>query len=209
MSWRESLWYTEGCLSPCSGRSIQRRERTSLCCCARWLVVFATQLEIIVILFSYPRKLASWLLWLVGYCLYITSDLPLIPLTMFNDGSPKSKKSPPGAKTTSSSWSFDIDNYLNRFVPRPRLYLLPGPISRLLGHRTTPQPPIPEPLVWLWAFVGTFLGISLVTAIFHAPAIRSHFPTNAPLIIVGSLGATGTKFGCWNFHHQGLYAAAA
>lgn len=43
---------------------------------------------------------------------------------------------------------------------------LPSSVSRWLGHRSTPVPTRPNYIVWLWAFVGTFLGLSLIQAVF-------------------------------------------
>lgn len=82
---------------------------------------------------------------------------------------------------------FDIDDYLNPYVPRPRLNLLPKPISRLLGYHSTPQEPIGSLLVCIWAFIGAFTGISLISLLFHVLPVRG--PSDPP-IIIASFGAS-------------------
>lgn len=88
--------------------------------------------------------------------------------------------------------TFDIDNYLNPFVPRARFDLLPKPISHWFGYRPPKDPskpappPASVPLVWLFSFVGAFIGIAIIENVFLA---LPHLD-NAPVpIIVGSFGA--------------------
>jgi len=75
---------------------------------------------------------------------------------------------------------FDVDHYINRFVPRSRLHLLPKPISWFLGYRSQPTPRIGSVLVWFWAFIGAFGGILVVEAVFHSEGIKDH---GAPTVI--------------------------
>jgi CBS-domain-containing membrane protein len=91
--------------------------------------------------------------------------------------------SPPSAHR----FDFDIDDYLNLFVPRPRLNLLPKPISRLLGYRSTPQIPIGSLLVCIWALIGAFAGLSLVSLLFHVLPIPG---ASGPPVIIASFGAS-------------------
>jgi CBS-domain-containing membrane protein len=84
-------------------------------------------------------------------------------------------------------FDFNIDDYLNPFVPRPWLKLLPKPISRLLGYRSTPQEPIGSLLVCIWAFIGAFAGISLTSLLFHVLPVPG---PSGPLIIIASFGAS-------------------
>lgn len=89
--------------------------------------------------------------------------------------------------------TFDIDNYLNRFVPRSRLYLLPKPVSFWFGYRApvadTSKPATPAAsnlLVWLFAFLGGFIGISIIENVFlHLPILDGH---QVP-IVIASFGA--------------------
>jgi CBS-domain-containing membrane protein len=84
-------------------------------------------------------------------------------------------------------FDFDIDDYLNPFIAHPRLHLLPKPISRLLGYRSTPEKSIGSLLICIWAFVGAFAGISLVSLIYHVLPIRG---LSNPPIIIASFGAS-------------------
>lgn len=47
-----------------------------------------------------------------------------------------------------------------------RLSRLPSSISRWLGHRSTPVHKHPDYIIYFWSFVGSFLGISLIQAVF-------------------------------------------
>jgi len=79
--------------------------------------------------------------------------------------------------------NFDVDSYINRFVPRPRLYLLPKPISWFLGYRSEPTRPIGNVIPLFWACLGAFCGLMVVEAVFHAPGVRD---LGTP-IVIGSL----------------------
>ncbi|KAI9053776.1 hypothetical protein LZ554_002725 [Drepanopeziza brunnea f. sp. 'monogermtubi'] len=84
-----------------------------------------------------------------------------------------------------STSSFDIDRYLNHLIPRSRISHLPKPISWFLGHRSTPQKPIGNILIWFWAFIGAFASILVIEAVFQSPQLKSD---GAP-IVIASLGA--------------------
>lgn len=89
--------------------------------------------------------------------------------------------------------TFDIDNYLNHIILRPRFYILPRPISHWFGYRPPPKdgeqkqaPPVSVLLVWLFAFLGGFIGISIIENVFrNLPLLGGH---QAPLVIA-SFGA--------------------
>ncbi|PMD51831.1 HPP family protein-like protein [Hyaloscypha bicolor E] len=80
---------------------------------------------------------------------------------------------------------FVVHHDINHIVPRPRLHLLPKPISWILGYRSQPMPQIGSVLVWLWAFVGAFAGLLVVQAVFQSKGIKVH---GAPTVIA-SFGA--------------------
>lgn len=90
--------------------------------------------------------------------------------------------------------SFDIDAILNPIIPRPRWDLLPLSVSRWFGYRPPPSrdtarpppPPTSVPLVWLFSFVGAFIGIAIIENVFLALPFLDGHP--AP-IVVGSFGA--------------------
>lgn len=72
---------------------------------------------------------------------------------------------------------FDLDDYLNRFVPRSRLYRLPRPLSHFLGYRDTPEPQVGNILIATWALIGAFCGLTVVTAVYKfSPGINEYHP---------------------------------
>ncbi|GAB0137283.1 hypothetical protein EsDP_00005555 [Epichloe bromicola] len=83
-------------------------------------------------------------------------------------------------------WNFDIDRYLNPFVPPPPWKHLPYPVARFLGHRET-KPEVTGNLMHIfWTFIGVFVAILLIEGVSkHVPSFESH---GAPMI-VGSFGA--------------------
>jgi hypothetical protein len=76
--------------------------------------------------------------------------------------------------------NFDIDRYINRFIPRPRLHLLPRPISWFLGYRSKPIARIGSIVVAFWSFLGAFAGLLVVEAVFNTKAIKD---SGAPIVI--------------------------
>jgi len=99
-----------------------------------------------------------------------------------------SKPDPP---TRHAIHTFDIDNYLNHIIPRPRFYLLPRPISYWFGYRApkkTGSTPHPRSVLlnYLFSFLGAFIGIAIIENVFRAlPPLSGH---PAPLVIA-SFGA--------------------
>lgn len=94
------------------------------------------------------------------------------------------------ASRSSPSEPFDIDIFLNRFVPVPRFHYLASCISFFFGYRppTGRQTP-PKSLalhVWLTSFFGAFIGISIVSNVYLSlPPLSGHeVPT-----IIASFGA--------------------
>jgi hypothetical protein len=78
-------------------------------------------------------------------------------------------------------FDFDLDRYINQYLPQNQLHRLPWPLSRFLGYRHVPQPEVGNLLVCAWAFVGAFTGLILVMGVFKtSETIQSHHP---PLII--------------------------
>ena len=76
--------------------------------------------------------------------------------------------------------NFDVDRYINRIIPASRLYILPKPISWFLGHREKPAKQIGNIVVWFWAFIGAFVGILVIEAVFRTETLKSD---GAPIII--------------------------
>ncbi|KIV95458.1 hypothetical protein PV10_03112 [Exophiala mesophila] len=108
---------------------------------------------------------------------------------------PKRKASAPPHRTSRSySTPFDIDVYLNPYIPRSPLHLLPRHISYFLGYRAPrkdhPSPPPPQrfhdTILYTSIFIGTFCGLAIIEHVFLAlPPLSGH---TAP-IIIASFGA--------------------
>jgi CBS-domain-containing membrane protein len=82
---------------------------------------------------------------------------------------------------------FDIDRYLNPWIPHNRLYILPKPISRWLGYRAEPQKDPYQVLQWPVTFLATIAGLCLVAGIGnYAPGILAWHPP----VMIASLGAS-------------------
>jgi hypothetical protein len=77
---------------------------------------------------------------------------------------------------SAQAFHFDIDRYLNRIVPRSILQNLPTPISRFLGYRNGPKLEVGNLLICLYAFIGTFVGLVLVSLAFRTDAIQKYHP---------------------------------
>jgi hypothetical protein len=91
------------------------------------------------------------------------------------------------SKLASELLDFDMDRYVNPWLPHNRVGYLPAPISRFLGYRKNAYKEPPALIQWFSAFVGAFIGILIVGAIFrYAPGVTNHHPP----VIVASLGAS-------------------
>ncbi|KAI5364957.1 hypothetical protein Slin15195_G044950 [Septoria linicola] len=83
--------------------------------------------------------------------------------------------------------NFDVDRYLNPYVPHNRLYIIPKPVSRWLGYRSEPQKEPWQVLQWPITFLATVAGLCLVAGIGnYAPGITAWHPP----VIIASLGAS-------------------
>ena len=91
-------------------------------------------------------------------------------------------RSPSRSRVDWSRWHFDIDNYLNPFIPAPPWHWIPRPISHFLGYRGD-QPPrvIGSLIIAFWALIGVFCGVSVVTAVtMRVPSFEHH---HAPTVV--------------------------
>ncbi|KAI1389471.1 HPP family-domain-containing protein [Hypoxylon trugodes] len=85
-----------------------------------------------------------------------------------------------------SKWHFEIDDYLNPWLPAAPWKHIPYPVARFLGHRPEHQRPLGNIAMIFWAFIGVFCSITIIEAVGRAvPSFREH---GAP-IIIGSFGA--------------------
>ncbi|KAI3553707.1 HPP family protein [Colletotrichum abscissum] len=84
------------------------------------------------------------------------------------------------------NWDFDIDRFLNPFVPPPPWKYLPYPISHCFGYRKSKPQNVGNLVSIFWACIGVFCGVAVVSIVSRQiPSFRDH---GAP-IIVGSFGA--------------------
>ncbi|KAI1481098.1 hypothetical protein K445DRAFT_333784 [Daldinia sp. EC12] len=86
-----------------------------------------------------------------------------------------------------SKWHFEIDKYLNPWIPAAPWNYLPYPVAHFLGHRQEHhQRPLGNIAMVFWAFIGVFCSLTIIEAVGHAiPSFEEH---GAP-IIIGSFGA--------------------
>ncbi|KAK5272560.1 hypothetical protein LTR99_001951 [Exophiala xenobiotica] len=89
---------------------------------------------------------------------------------------------------------FDIDNYLNPFIPRNPTYLLPTWLSFWFGYRAPRSSPTPAPshhpfhtlTLYLSVTIGAFCGVAIIESVFRAlPPLSGHVVP----IIIASFGA--------------------
>lgn len=98
----------------------------------------------------------------------------------------------------------DVDRYINPFIPRSRLYLLPKPISWFLGYRSQRRPAVGGVLVWWWSFIGAFCSILAIEAVFQT---RSFKVEKTPLVIASLVKSPYFKykmFLTWSYREQPL-----
>ena len=78
------------------------------------------------------------------------------------------------------AWHLDVDRYINPYIPLNRLDRLPKPISHFLGYRKNNRNEIGNVLVAAWSFLGAFVGVMVIEAVFMIPEIQKH---EVPLLI--------------------------
>lgn len=84
-------------------------------------------------------------------------------------------------------WHFDVDKYINPYIPRNHIHRLPKPIAHFLGYRDKPRKEIGNLLVAAWSFLGAFVGCVVIAAIFTIPEIHDH---DVPIVIASFVCST-------------------
>jgi hypothetical protein len=80
-----------------------------------------------------------------------------------------------------AAWNFDIDRYLNPFIPSPPWRWVPYPIAYFLGHKKQAPKAVGNVIITLWAFVGIFAGLLVVEAVStHIPVFEHR---HGPIVI--------------------------
>ncbi|KAF5663283.1 HPP family protein [Fusarium denticulatum] len=90
------------------------------------------------------------------------------------------------ARLNPTSWTFDIDRYVNPFIPPPPWQHIPYPVAYIFGYRRDKPKSIGSILPVIWAFIGIFIALSVIEL--ASERIPSFVERGAP-IIVGSFGA--------------------
>jgi hypothetical protein len=80
-----------------------------------------------------------------------------------------------------STWHFNIDRYINPFVPAPRWHLVPKPVARILGYREESPKPLGNIPIAFWSLIGAFCGVALVASV--SKRVPSFEARGAPDII--------------------------
>lgn len=83
-------------------------------------------------------------------------------------------------------WNFNIDRFLNPFVPPPPWKYIPYPVSYWFGYRKTKPQETGNLMPIFWAFLGVFGAIAMIEAV--SMHVASFAPHHVPHI-VGSFGA--------------------
>ncbi|KAI0896612.1 HPP family-domain-containing protein [Annulohypoxylon nitens] len=80
-----------------------------------------------------------------------------------------------------SQWNFEIDDYINAWLPAAPWKRVPYPVAYFLGYRLVPQRPLGNIAMIFWAFIGVLC--SLIVIEFAGRAIPSFEGHGAPIII--------------------------
>jgi len=84
-------------------------------------------------------------------------------------------------------WNFEVDDYINRFIPASPLHRLPTPISRFLGYRTQKKQDVGNILGAGWSLLGAFCGLAVIAAVFNN---TSSIQARHPPALIASFGAS-------------------
>ncbi|KAK0289467.1 hypothetical protein LTR35_002664 [Friedmanniomyces endolithicus] len=83
--------------------------------------------------------------------------------------------------------NFDLDRYLNPYIPRSRVHAFPQPFRHFLGYRSKPHIEPPAVLKWPLTFISTLAGLCLVAGVFdYGSAIAALHPP----VLIASFGAS-------------------
>lgn len=91
------------------------------------------------------------------------------------------------SQTLQELLDFDVDRYLNPWIPHNRLYIFPRFVTRWLGYRHKPQKEPYQVLQWPFTILATIAGLCLVGGIGqYAPGVHDYHPP----VLIASLGAS-------------------
>lgn len=78
-------------------------------------------------------------------------------------------------------WNFNIDRFLNPFVPPPPWKHIPYPVSYWFGYRKTKPADTGNLMPIFWAFLGVFGAIAMIEAV--SKHVHSFAPHHVPNIV--------------------------
>lgn len=85
-------------------------------------------------------------------------------------------------------WNFNIDRFLDPFVPPPPWKYIPYPVSYWLGYRKTKPQETGNLMPIFWAFLGVFGAIAMIEAV--SKHVASFAPHHVPNIVGSFVGLT-------------------
>ncbi|KAM0344739.1 hypothetical protein ACHAPU_007111 [Fusarium lateritium] len=85
-----------------------------------------------------------------------------------------------------TTWNFDMDQFVNPFIPSPPWQHIPYPVAYILGYRRDKPRSLGTFVPVFWAFIGIFISLSVIEL--ASERIPSFVERGAP-IIVASFGA--------------------
>lgn len=114
------------------------------------------------------------------------------PFEFVSSVSNSAPKRPPGTPgipqmpLNPSKWHFEIDDYLNPWIPPAPWKHIPYPIAHFLGYRPNHPRPLGNIAVIFWSFIGILSSLTIIEVVGRAiPSFEAH---GTPMII-GSFGA--------------------
>lgn len=80
-----------------------------------------------------------------------------------------------------SKWHFEIDEYLNPWIPPAPWKHIPYPIAHFFGYRPNHPRPLGNIAVIFWAFIGILCSLTIIELVGRAiPSFEAH---GTPMII--------------------------
>ena len=80
-----------------------------------------------------------------------------------------------------TTWNFNIDHYVNPWLPPVPWKYVPRPVAHFFGHREKHQKSLGNIVIIFWSFIGVFCSLIIIEAVGRQIAsFRDH---QAPIII--------------------------
>ena len=89
-----------------------------------------------------------------------------------------------------STWNFDLDKYVNPWLPPVPWKYVPRPIAHFFGHRIKHQKSLGNIVIIFWSFIGVFCSLVIIEAV--GRQIHSFRDHQAPIIIGSFVRSSAT-----------------